>query len=115
MRITDADREAFVGLLQRHLLDDRLTLDEYTDRVGAIWAAADRHEVEQVVADLPALPPRASPRPPAGRRHGEGAIPAVTWRPTSERFRDPTTRRVMRVWVDVADGTRHYVSDEATG
>lgn len=47
----------------------------------------------------------------SSRRHGETELPEVTWRPTRERFRDPTTHRVMRVWVDVADGSRHYVAE----
>jgi len=29
----------------------------------------------------------------------------------TQRFRDPRTKRVMRVWVD-ADGGRHYVPDQ---
>ena len=37
--------------------------------------------------------------------------PEVDWRPTDERFRDPRTNRVMRVWEDAA-GRRHYVVDE---
>jgi hypothetical protein len=30
------------------------------------------------------------------------------WVATDEVFRDPTSGRVMRVWVDPTDGTRHY-------
>ncbi|HUP87093.1 MAG TPA: DUF1707 domain-containing protein [Acidimicrobiales bacterium] len=113
-RLTDAEGEAVVEVLRRHLLDDRITLDDYADRVGAIWAADGRESLDAVLADLPRLPP-AAPVRVAGRRHGEGAVPDVTWRPTAERFRDPTTGRVMRVWVDVADGARHYVCDDEPG
>jgi len=42
------------------------------------------------------------------RRHGEVSRPAADWTPTDEVFRDPSTDRVMRVWVDPA-GQRHYV------
>jgi hypothetical protein len=34
--------------------------------------------------------------------------------PTKERFIDPSTQRVMRVWVDPGDHTRHYVAEPAT-
>lgn len=34
-----------------------------------------------------------------------------TWLPTRERFLDPTTERVMRVWVDPADHARDYAAD----
>ena len=44
------------------------------------------------------------------KRHGESASPQSTWSPTDERFRDPSTGRLMRVWVE-GDGTRHYVPE----
>jgi hypothetical protein len=31
--------------------------------------------------------------------------------PTDERFRDPSTRAIMRVWIDPADQSRHYVPE----
>ena len=34
------------------------------------------------------------------------------FRPTDERFVDPTTRRRVRVWVDPDTGERRYRSDE---
>jgi hypothetical protein len=111
VRLTDEEREAVVGVLQRHFVDDRLSLEEYTERVGDVWEAGDRAALDAVLADLPHLPPQAPSSTNGGRRHGEGAVPSVTWRPTRERFRDPTTSRVMRVWVDVVDGTRHYVAE----
>ena len=45
------------------------------------------------------------------RRHGESQVPAGDWQRTDEVFRDPTTRRLMRVWVDPKDGSRHYVAE----
>jgi len=49
------------------------------------------------------------------RRHGESAVPAGSWEPTDEVFRDPSSGRVMRVWIDPIDGTRHYVPDSPAG
>lgn len=46
------------------------------------------------------------------RRHGESEVPAGHWQPTAEVFRDPSTDRVMRVWIDPEDGSRHYVPDQ---
>jgi hypothetical protein len=46
------------------------------------------------------------------RRHGESPVPASHWQSTTEVFRDPSSSRVMRVWVDPNDGSRHYVPDE---
>ena len=109
VRPTDEEREAIVAVLQRHFVDDRLTLEQYTERVGDVWEADDRHALDAVLTDLPPLP--TTPVDAGRRRHGEGAVPSVTWRPSRERFRDPTTGRIMRVWVDVVDGTRHYVAE----
>lgn len=46
------------------------------------------------------------------RRHGESQAPSEDWQRTGEVFRDPTTRRLMRVWVDPRDGSRHYVAED---
>jgi hypothetical protein len=44
------------------------------------------------------------------RRHGESPTAHPDWSPTEERFRDPSTGRLMRVWLD-RQGTRHYVPE----
>jgi hypothetical protein len=44
------------------------------------------------------------------RRHGEADKPNPDWRRTEELFNDPSTNRVMRVWLDTA-GDRHYVAE----
>jgi hypothetical protein len=42
---------------------------------------------------------------------GEQAPPEPRFRPTDERFLDPTTRVPMRVYVDPATGERRYVPE----
>ncbi len=44
------------------------------------------------------------------RRHGESDRPESDWRSTDEVFKDPSTDRTMRVWLDTA-GERHYVAE----
>lgn len=44
-------------------------------------------------------------------RHGESSVPAAGWQRTDETFRDPSSNRIMRVWLDPVDGSRHYVPD----
>jgi hypothetical protein len=44
------------------------------------------------------------------RRHGESERPNADWKRTEEVFNDPSTNRVMRVWLDAA-GDRHYVPE----
>jgi hypothetical protein len=42
---------------------------------------------------------------------GETKLPDGRFRPTEERFMDPTTGVPMRVWVDAATGERRYVAE----
>jgi hypothetical protein len=44
------------------------------------------------------------------KRHGEAATAAPDWSATDERFRDPSSGRLMRVYLD-REGARHYVPD----
>jgi hypothetical protein len=44
------------------------------------------------------------------RRHRESLQPRPGWTRTSEVFNDPSTNRVMRVWLDEA-GERHYIEE----
>ena len=46
------------------------------------------------------------------KRHAESEVPAGDWQRTDEVFRDPTSKRTMRVWVDPKDGSRHYVAED---
>jgi len=45
------------------------------------------------------------------RRHGESEKPRSGWRRTDEVFNDPSTKRVVRVWLDESE-ERHYVPEE---
>jgi hypothetical protein len=111
--LSDSDREQLYETLNRHAAAGRFDLAELERRVEVVALARTREEVATLIADLPALPSDAPPasRPRWGRGHADADAPAVDWRPTSERFRDPRTNKIMRVWEDAA-GARHYVADE---
>jgi hypothetical protein len=88
VRASDAEREAVVGRLNVAVGEGRLTLDEFSTRLGITYAATTRGELEPIVADLPA----SSPAPttvdgrtewhvtPLGgmRRSGAWRVPATT-------------------------------------
>jgi Domain of unknown function (DUF1707) len=110
----EADREQLVALLREHYALGQLDDDELDRRVGAVLSARYMDEAASAVADLPRLAaPGTAAGPPAKRRrgHAQAAEPVAGWIPTDERFRDPTTRAVMRVWIDPADQSRHYVPE----
>ncbi len=111
MRLSDADRELLYEKLKRHAAEGRLSVKELERRVVAIAMAETRETAATVMADLPPLAAEPQDRRPRwGRGHGDADAPAPDWQPTNERFRDPRTNRVMRVWVD-SGGGRHYVAD----
>jgi len=115
----EADRERLIALLREHYAVGLFGLDELDRRVGMVLSARFLDEAAAAVTDLPASAPpgtasSASGPPRRGRRrrgHAHADQPAAGWVPTSERFRDPSTSTVMRVWVDPADQSRHYVPE----
>jgi hypothetical protein len=112
--LSDADRELLFERLNRHAAAGTFSWEELERRVAVVAGAQTREQALAAVADLPALagesedPGRRRPR--WGRGHAESDQPRADWRPTGERFRDPRTNQVMRVWEDPA-GNRHYVPD----
>jgi hypothetical protein len=121
-RFGDADRDRLVAVLREHYALGRLDIDELTRRVEIVLAAGYADEAAAALNDLPPLDPSspgASPGAGSGKkarrgRHAQTAAPGPGWVPTSERFRDPTSGTVMRVWLDPADQSRHYVPDIGT-
>jgi Domain of unknown function (DUF1707) len=106
----DADRDALAEALGRHYAEGRIDTDELSRRLDLVYG-------DEAAAALDGLPPLAAPARRArrrwGRRHAESDAPEPGWLPTNERFVDPTTSRVMRVWIDPAGGARHYVPEPA--
>jgi hypothetical protein len=118
----DADRDRLVAVLREHYAAGRMDTEELRRRVGIVLAAAYADEAAVALADLPpvALAPGAGssaatrPSRPRGRkRHAQVTQPQPGWIPTAERFRDPSSGTIMRVWTDPADGSRHYVPDDS--
>ncbi len=62
VKIPDTERQRVIGVLQRAAGDGALTLDEFAERAGMVWAAATSMELETIVADLP-QPLSAHPTP----------------------------------------------------
>lgn len=56
IRASDDDRQRVIDALQRHTEVGRLTLDEFSERVAAVYAARTLGELVAVTRDLPAGP-----------------------------------------------------------
>jgi hypothetical protein len=124
----EADRERLLALLREHYAVGLFGLEELDRRVGIVLGAQYLDEAAAAVTDLPGLPAatggsgagragdpgimagHSSPRR-VRRGHAHADQPAAGWIPTDERFRDPTSRAVMRVWIDPADQSRHYIPE----
>lgn len=59
IRASDADRDRVAELLREHTAQGRLSLEEFTQRVGVAYTATTRGELERLVADLPGGLPSA--------------------------------------------------------
>jgi hypothetical protein len=116
----DADRDRLTVVLREHYALGRIDIDEFARRVEIVLAADYSDEAAAAVRDLPPLAAAAPAAPGQAarrrtrRRHAQTAAPGAGWLPTPERFRDPTSGTVMRVWLDPADQSRHYVPDTAS-
>jgi hypothetical protein len=52
--VSDADRERGIALLRDAVVDGRLTLEEFSERVGAAQLARTEQYLDALIADLPA-------------------------------------------------------------
>lgn len=115
--LSDADRDYIVALLREHFAAGRFEVDEFGRRVEVLLRSATP---EEAMAAVEGLPPLAEARPEPrrwwrralGGRHAQTDAARAGWLPTRERFRDPSSGRLVRVWFDPADASRHYVRDE---
>jgi class 3 adenylate cyclase len=92
-RVADADRDRAVTQLREHVVEGRLTLDEFSDRVGSALQARTRGDLEAVMADLPdiaqsqvnRLPPEPGSAPT--RKRGRWHVAVMSGHSTKGRWR----------------------------
>ena len=68
LRASDADRDAAASVINNALAEGRLTAEEHSDRLDAIYSAKTQAELVPVLEDLPAAGSTAAavPAPPTG-------------------------------------------------
>lgn len=90
LRVGDADREAVAVGLREHFAQGRLTLDEFQQRLDAVFAAKTDLDLARITSDLPHAggyaqqwPPA---RPPIGRLlSGQGSWQGSSWQGSRSR------------------------------
>ena len=91
VRIDDAERERAVAFLRHHVAGGLLTLDEFSDRVGHVYAAMTTTDIDVVTKDLPAVAPRTTMSAPTG-----SSVPTTRGR----------TRRAVNWTVSIFSGSQ---------
>jgi class 3 adenylate cyclase len=90
-RVADVDRDRTVTQLREHVVEGRLTLDEFSDRVGQALEARTRGDLVAVMADLPqttqvaqSLPERTTAPP---KKTGRWHVAVMSGHSTKGRWR----------------------------
>ncbi|MFG2737642.1 DUF1707 domain-containing protein [Streptomyces harbinensis] len=85
VKASDAEREQYAEILRTGLAEGRLTMEEFEERLGAVYAARTRGELVPLIRDLPE---RAEPSAAPGAR-----APARAGRSWADRIGRPATSR----------------------
>jgi Domain of unknown function (DUF1707)/Cell wall-active antibiotics response 4TMS YvqF len=74
LRASDADRDTAASVINNALAEGRLTAEEHSDRLDAIYSAKTQAELVPLLDDLPAAGSAAAPvsSPPASNFAGQG-------------------------------------------
>ena len=102
IRASDADRDRTAALLREHHAAGRLTADEFHERLDKAYAAKTLGELDELLADLPAIDlyklPDAGLQPGAP---GGSGIPPLPWMMAPGRM-SPAWRAALGSWVSVS-------------
>ncbi|HVV21349.1 MAG TPA: DUF1707 domain-containing protein [Pseudonocardiaceae bacterium] len=94
IRVSDVERKAVQDRLQTAHDEGLITLNEFDERVAAVWQAVNRGDLAVLTADLPAsLPVRPAPAPAPVRR------PAA--KPVRRRKSNTALRVLNIIWLSI--------------
>jgi hypothetical protein len=105
LRIGDADREAAAATLREHYAQGRLTLEEFNQRLDAVFTSTMQSQLNHIVRDLPHVPqPSASlpaAVPGAGRERAREEYQSRGARPRLGLF--PVIIAALATWLLIFD------------
>jgi hypothetical protein len=90
LRIGDAERESVAAELREHYAHGRLTHDEFSQRLDAVFAAKTQRDLRHITSDLPHVRPDNVPLPSAGVGQPSGHL--TTSRPGGYSRGDHSSR-----------------------
>jgi|SRR5215469_1098807 len=80
LRIGDRERDAVAAELQEHFAHGRLTLEEFNQRLDAVFAAKTQRDLSRITADLPHIRSGGAPLPSSRRpRSLASGPPTAGW------------------------------------
>jgi hypothetical protein len=85
VRASDAERDQTAAVLRTHVVDGRLTLEEFAQRLDAVYGARTRDDLEALTRDLPAEVEAETPAKP--RRHRAKRFTGVAFGSVERRGR----------------------------
>ena len=104
LRIGDADREAAAARLREHYAQGRLTLEEFNQRLDAVFAATMQSQLRDITRDLPHVPAPGTALPVAagaGRERSRRDYQSGGWRPRLGLF--PVIIAAFAAWFVLFD------------
>ncbi|MFC3961169.1 DUF1707 SHOCT-like domain-containing protein [Nocardia jiangsuensis] len=104
-RASDAERDAVVNLLGRHLADGRLDLGEYDERVARVYATRAREDLAPVLSDLPRLADSAAAQP---KPRGRGVRGLPLWQQIEFAGWAGVSLLVLVIWAAISLGVGEF-------
>ncbi|MER5932845.1 DUF1707 domain-containing protein [Streptomyces sp. NPDC002054] len=104
LRASDADRDRIANILGDAVAEGRLTAEEHSERLDALYAVKTVGELEALVRDLPAGPAGGLPAGPPGGNTGdytENVISVCSGSSRRGRWRPGPRTRAVAVMGDV--------------
>ena len=104
IRASDADRDRTAALLREHHAAGRLSAEEFNERLDQAYAAKTLGDLDQLLADLPAIDLYKLPDESLDRRPRGGGVPGLPWllAPGSGRRISPGWRAAWGSWATVS-------------
>jgi hypothetical protein len=78
LRIGDTERDAVAAELREHFAHGRLTLEEFNQRIDAVFAAKTQSDLSRLTSDLPHVRSGGAPLPSARTRPGPSLASGLT-------------------------------------